>query len=107
METRVRVAPGSGRRMKWDLTAYAIPSAPARNVPAYPIVMVTTWVASQKLESRTARIISMVSPSPVRWCATISEVNPDAAATPRSEEHTSELQSRPHLVCRLLLEKKK
>src|SRR6266498_5456884 len=28
----------------------------------------------------------------------------DAAA--RSEEHTSELQSRPHLVCRLLLEKK-
>src|SRR5690554_7200947 len=27
--------------------------------------------------------------------------------TVRSEEHTSELQSRPHLVCRLLLEKKK
>src|SRR5687768_18213120 len=33
---------------------------------------------------------------------------PAAAATlPRSEEHTSELQSRLHLVCRLLLEKKK
>src|SRR6266498_5678492 len=29
------------------------------------------------------------------------------AAVARSEEHTSELQSRPHLVCRLLLEKKK
>src|SRR5690554_7387033 len=28
-------------------------------------------------------------------------------AEERSEEHTSELQSRPHLVCRLLLEKKK
>src|SRR2546429_5150495 len=28
-------------------------------------------------------------------------------ASPRSEEHTSELQSRLHLVCRLLLEKKK
>src|SRR3712207_7742474 len=28
-------------------------------------------------------------------------------ATPRSEEHTSELQSRQYLVCRLLLEKKK
>src|SRR5205809_6012431 len=27
--------------------------------------------------------------------------------SPRSEEHTSELQSRLHLVCRLLLEKKK
>src|SRR3712207_7877699 len=29
------------------------------------------------------------------------------AAPPRSEEHTSELQSRQYLVCRLLLEKKK
>src|SRR5437870_9179171 len=28
------------------------------------------------------------------------------ARDPRSEEHTSELQSRGHLVCRLLLEKK-
>src|SRR5690554_7654832 len=31
----------------------------------------------------------------------------ERAAEKRSEEHTSELQSRPHLVCRLLLEKKK
>src|SRR5690606_41093263 len=30
-----------------------------------------------------------------------------AMASPRSEEHTSELQSRENLVCRLLLEKKK
>src|SRR3712207_9503196 len=30
-----------------------------------------------------------------------------AKATTRSEEHTSELQSRQYLVCRLLLEKKK
>src|SRR3989442_7669232 len=30
-----------------------------------------------------------------------------ASQRARSEEHTSELQSRPHLVCRLLLEKKK
>src|SRR2546422_8508465 len=30
-----------------------------------------------------------------------------SAPTTRSEEHTSELQSRLHLVCRLLLEKKK
>src|SRR5690554_7572738 len=36
--------------------------------------------------------------SPVLW----KKVKPS-----RSEEHTSELQSRPHLVCRLLLEKKK
>src|SRR3712207_8438574 len=33
---------------------------------------------------------------PVRWCQVL-----------RSEEHTSELQSRQYLVCRLLLEKKK
>src|SRR3989442_4371399 len=32
------------------------------------------------------------------------ELKPNSS---RSEEHTSELQSRPHLVCRLLLEKKK
>src|SRR5687768_17885769 len=31
----------------------------------------------------------------------------DGTDTSRSEEHTSELQSRLHLVCRLLLEKKK
>src|SRR5687768_17631142 len=31
----------------------------------------------------------------------------DASSRNRSEEHTSELQSRLHLVCRLLLEKKK
>src|SRR5207253_5560599 len=34
-------------------------------------------------------------------------VCPAARAFMRSEEHTSELQSRGHLVCRLLLEKKK
>src|SRR3712207_8804524 len=32
---------------------------------------------------------------------------PQLRATVRSEEHTSELQSRQYLVCRLLLEKKK
>src|SRR2546422_2612585 len=34
-------------------------------------------------------------------------VNGNSDAQVRSEEHTSELQSRLHLVCRLLLEKKK
>ena len=45
------------------------------------MVMVVTWVASQKLESSTARIISMVSPSPERWWATRSEAKPEAEAT--------------------------
>src|SRR3989442_8311389 len=39
-----------------------------------------------------------------RW---VVQAGPTAPVVPRSEEHTSELQSRPHLVCRLLLEKKK
>src|SRR3712207_7036210 len=40
--------------------------------------------------------------------ADISDVTPDPRSTAvRSEEHTSELQSRQYLVCRLLLEKKK
>src|SRR5690625_1668787 len=37
----------------------------------------------------------------------VAEAEPVLEELPRSEEHTSELQSRGHLVCRLLLEKKK
>src|SRR5690625_5875856 len=37
-------------------------------------------------------------------CSSLSRWSPPH---PRSEEHTSELQSRGHLVCRLLLEKQK
>src|SRR5690554_7052406 len=48
-------------------------------------------------------------------CKSISRIRPEnslilpffSTVSRRSEEHTSELQSRPHLVCRLLLEKKK
>src|SRR5215813_10884628 len=39
--------------------------------------------------------------------AQLPRVAVGALTAGRSEEHTSELQSRPHLVCRLLLEKKK
>src|SRR5690554_7187421 len=39
--------------------------------------------------------------------ASIASPCVEAHCQVRSEEHTSELQSRPHLVCRLLLEKKK
>src|SRR5436305_4637712 len=56
---------------------------------------------------------SLVQPgSLVRWTDLLvmtarNGAPPDDAAVARSEEHTSELQSRPHIVCRLLLEKKK
>src|SRR3989442_6126402 len=41
-----------------------------------------------------------------RSMASMDWIPPRAPTAVRSEEHTSELQSRPHLVCRLLLEKK-
>src|SRR5690606_42133327 len=46
---------------------------------------------------------------PKSWCvdARIHERFANMAERVRSEEHTSELQSRENLVCRLLLEKKK
>src|SRR2546429_6174367 len=53
-------------------------------------------------------------PRPLRrlglWLGLVDSENSDRVrfcAVLRSEEHTSELQSRLHLVCRLLLEKKK
>src|SRR5439155_26948340 len=42
---------------------------------------------------------------PPSHCAEFLGAEPQAEVLVRSEEHTSELQSRGHLVCRLLLEK--
>src|SRR5438445_9611330 len=44
-------------------------------------------------------------PDPAKWVGSFACERPFADG--RSEEHTSELQSRQYLVCRLLLEKKK
>src|SRR5258708_19349390 len=44
---------------------------------------------------------------PWSWAALILLAKPPCFSPNRSEEHTSELQSPDHLVCRLLLEKKK
>src|SRR5688572_30940374 len=43
-----------------------------------------------------------IQPVVVQQCP----ISADACCVPRSEEHTSELQSQSNLVCRLLLEKK-
>src|SRR6266498_1107745 len=51
--------------------------------------------------------ISTTAPSACLASFPVSKVSsrpPIVTLTSRSEEHTSELQSRPHLVCRLLLE---
>src|SRR2546429_6038050 len=50
--------------------------------------------------------VSPRQPSSSEGCRISSDSKP-VSTSPRSEEHTSELQSRLHLVCRLLLEKKK
>src|SRR5690625_6966158 len=88
------------------------------------------WVqASAAVSERYSVKFSVVPESSERWTGTIGSSGRSASglcsamagsfqlvmspakmppsASGRSEEHTSELQSRGHLVCRLLLEKKK
>src|SRR5439155_22635380 len=55
--------------------------------------------------SRTVPPPSAGGSSGIRLCRHAPRPSPPSDS--RSEEHTSELQSRGHLVCRLLLEKKK
>src|SRR3712207_7729605 len=56
-----------------------------------------------------ARNVFPAPRSPTRWTTAsggkVRAISRPAAAVSRSEEHTSELQSRQYLVCRLLLEK--
>src|SRR5690625_6972575 len=76
----------------------------------------TTLFPYTTLFRSTNRLTASVSPAinPVTSTATVTNraastvtSQPTASAnSARSEEHTSELQSRGHLVCRLLLEKK-
>src|SRR5690606_39835502 len=74
----------------------------------------------RRLERRGAggRAVARLARDPNRFLATIqvgitlagclaSATAAVSLAQPRSEEHTSELQSRENIVCRLLLEKKK
>src|SRR3712207_7806926 len=58
---------------------------------------------------RTARRAMRLPPVAHRWRRSLParEAGGCACRSARSEEHTSELQSRQYLVCRLLLEKKK
>src|SRR2546422_3663188 len=69
-----------------------------RRPPRSTLFPYTTLFRSEPLRPRHAR-------GPPRGVA-VHAVRGHAPRPPRSEEHTSELQSRLHLVCRLLLEKK-
>src|SRR5438270_4595469 len=57
--------------------------------------------------SESPRIRNSGDPSGLNSTATERFVSFPTNTAPRSEEHTSELQSQSNLVCRLLLEKKK
>src|SRR2546429_6001108 len=72
-----------------------------RRPPRSTLFPYTTLFRSS-MSSRRVRDCSATSITSCRRAA----LHP-AAGSDRSEEHTSELQSRLHLVCRLLLEKKK
>src|SRR5690625_154139 len=68
----------------------------------------TRWMIFAKVESDPTAVASTRS-TPLRNQVPAKTSAPSdfsAGTDSRSEEHTSELQSRGHLVCRLLLEKK-
>src|SRR2546422_7330939 len=72
-----------------------------RRPPRSTLFPYTTLFRSPLPTMRSSCSMS-TSVSPDAFCSNTSEMDRS-----RSEEHTSELQSRLHLVCRLLLEKKK
>src|SRR5690606_40294877 len=92
-----------------------------RAPPTSPLFPYTTLFRSSSISSKGQCTMSMngipePSESSISCRSDGSPENPVAgsyvstvivAGRPRSEEHTSELQSRENLVCRLLLEKKK
>src|SRR5258707_10521887 len=84
-----------------------------RRPPRSTLFPYTTLFRSSVPEPRTARRASHRRPSARQVARCHRPTAKAAAAAPetpylsRSEEHTSELQSRQYLVCRLLLEKKK
>src|SRR6266498_2915047 len=69
-------------------------------------------LSEDEAESLAATLRVLADPARLRLVSVIAaQAGQEACvcnltAPVRSEEHTSELQSRPHLVCRLLLEKK-
>src|SRR5699024_12176675 len=92
-----------------------MPSAGSSSVPSVRVIFCEAlWVSKQyqgspRLQARQspqmARQLRMTK-SPTSTLVTPSPTSETTPADSRSEEHTSELQSRFDLVCRLLLEKK-
>src|SRR5687768_17808835 len=83
-----------------------------RRPPRSTLFPYTTLFRSRRPHLRLVRIVPELGlgAALLEQVPALVELDPHALEAPplgRSEEHTSELQSRLHLVCRLLLEKKK
>src|SRR2546429_3155518 len=78
-----------------------------RRPPRSTLFPYTTLFRSNCNESAAQRGNPSRKTRPSRECPNGESSSRPPALGRRSEEHTSELQSRLHLVCRLLLEKKK
>src|SRR3989442_10468841 len=83
-------------------TLFRSPSVPSSVIVGTPISF--TYSAIDTL-SGLATLSGQLDGKVIASGTTVSNLG--VGSHERSEEHTSELQSRPHLVCRLLLEKKK
>src|SRR5258707_10271666 len=79
---------------------------PATSGPSGPTTTKSTLLALQKAITAAWSVMSSGTHSASRAMPAL-HAKPSACRSTRSEEHTSELQSRQYLVCRLLLEKKK
>src|SRR5690625_7855192 len=80
-----------------------------RRAPRPTLFPYTTLFRSQRcreIRERSARCQAAAAMSVFMQVEGLSGVRSECFHPSRSEEHTSELQSRGHLVCRLLLEKK-
>src|SRR5690625_3556500 len=83
-------------------------------IPAYPALLVAIVTVVSRLNVsrlnmrrlRQATLFAIVGSFAVGLLGGFATVGGTLVSIARSEEHTSELQSRGHLVCRLLLEKK-
>src|SRR2546422_7445180 len=84
-------------------TAISFPSGDTLTSPSPLVAMVgTSWSTGV-----TSRVLPSASVTVNRCWRLPARQSSQCRHKRRSEEHTSELQSRLHLVCRLLLEKKK
>src|SRR3989449_8431155 len=86
------------------------PSADSARYGPYPTnykEIIMPWLNKQLIDPDSARIEWNGEPKPADLGENGEHLYGYLVNFTRSEEHTSELQSRLHLVCRLLLEKKK